>query len=149
MNFIVPQFLDVEDKIFGPVSVRQFLIIVVGIGLLIGAYQLADLSLFIIEAVFIAALTLAFAFLRVNSRPFHFFILTFIQTLKRPSLRIWKQEMTKERQRLSVTAKPKARIMKKTPLTASRLQELSLIVDTGGAYRQEDFEETETGSPKA
>lgn len=144
MNFVVPQFLDVEDKIFGPISVRQFLILVAGIGITIGAYQLADLSLFIIEAVFIASLTLAFAFLRVNARPFHYFILTFIQTLKRPNLRIWKQEVTREKRRTAVTAKPKARIMKKQAPTASRLQELSLIVDTGGAYREEDFQDSQS-----
>ena len=26
-RFVVPQFIDVEDKIFGPVTVRQFLIL--------------------------------------------------------------------------------------------------------------------------
>ncbi|KKS92044.1 MAG: hypothetical protein UV69_C0039G0006, partial [Parcubacteria group bacterium GW2011_GWE2_43_12] len=29
-QFVVPQFIDVEDKIIGPITVRQFIIIMVG-----------------------------------------------------------------------------------------------------------------------
>ena len=74
-QFTVPQFIDVEDKIFGPITVRQFIIILVAFMFSVIAYKLADFTLFL-------ALTLLFfitsgivAFLRINSRPFHYFIL--------------------------------------------------------------------------
>ena len=47
-QFTVPQFIDVEDQILGPITVRQFVIVLAdGIFLAI-SYKLADLTLFII-----------------------------------------------------------------------------------------------------
>jgi hypothetical protein len=139
MQFVVPQFIDVEDKILGPISVRQFVILIIGTGLVFGVYRFADFSLFLFEAVIIVTLTMAFAFLRVNGRPFHFFILNFFQTLKRPKLRIWKQEVSHADLRLPKVTRPVQRAKaEKSPLSMSRLAELTLVVDTGGAYKQED-----------
>lgn len=141
MQFVVPQFIDVEDKILGPLSVRQFIILIVGTGLLFIAFRFADLSLFIIEATVIVISIMGFAFIRVNGRPFHFFLINFLQTLRKPKLRIWRREVTREDLRLPrVTAPPKQQIKMKPALTASRLAELSLVVDTGGAYKQEDYD---------
>ena len=44
--FTVPQFIDVEDKIIGPITTRQFIICLVGLGLLVlAAYLLAIQSM--------------------------------------------------------------------------------------------------------
>ena len=48
-QFVVPQFIDVEDKVIGPVTVRQFLILLVGGGVLFIAYRLSDFTLFLID----------------------------------------------------------------------------------------------------
>lgn len=139
MHFVVPQFLDVEDKIFGPVSVRQFIILLIGAGLLFAAYRFADFSLFLIEAFFIAVGIIAFAFIRVNGRPFHDFLFHILQTTKKPRLRVWHHEATPlPRQATKMTDVKKTTTIPKKPLTKSRLAELSLVVDTGGAYRGED-----------
>jgi hypothetical protein len=139
MQFLVPQFIDVEDKIFGPFSVRQFIILIVAAGALFVSFRLADTGLFIVEAVIIAVLTIAFAFIRVNGRPFHYFLINLIQMIRRPQLRIWHRDVTSEELRLPrVVAPPKHNVQHKPPLTASRLAELSLVVDTGGVYKQEE-----------
>ncbi|MFH1171383.1 MAG: PrgI family protein [bacterium] len=141
MQFVVPQFIDVEDKILGPISVRQFIILIVGTGLIFAAYRFADFALFLVEAIFLATATMAFAFLRVNGRPFHFFLLNFIQTLKRPRLRIWKQELLKSALQIPKVTRPaKQAMVSKPPISNSRLAELTLVVDTGGAYKQEEYE---------
>ena len=80
---------------------------------------------------------ITFAFLKINGRPFHYFLLNLIQTLRRPSLKIWNKEVyfdeiAKEKK----TPTPKY-IPPKQHLSATRLSELSLVVDTGGAYREE------------
>ncbi len=141
MQFVVPQFIDVEDKILGPLSVRQFIIMIIGTGLIFAAYRFADFALFLFETIVILVLTMAFAFLRVNGRPFHLFLLNFIQTLRKPKLRVWRRVISKEELRLPrVAPPPKHAIKQKAPLTRSRLAELSLTVDTGGVYKQEDYE---------
>lgn len=140
MQFVVPQFIDVEDKILGPLSVRQFIIIIIGTGLIFAAYRFADFSLFLVEAITLGVLTMAFAFLRVNGRPFHLFVLNFSQTLRKPKLRIWRRVISKEELSLpKVLAPPKQQLMAKTLPSQSRLSELALIVDTGGVYKQEDY----------
>lgn len=138
-QFTVPQFIDVEDKIIGPLTTRQFLIALVG--LIIGAieYKIFDFSLFITCAVFNFLLVFVFAFIKINGRPFHFFMLNMIQTLKRPAIRIWaKQEFVKAVEDDEIVVK-EAMPTKTINLKTSRLDQLSLMVDTYGEYRGEDL----------
>lgn len=139
-QFTVPQFIDVEDKIFGPITTRQFLIILLGCIVSAISYKLFDFSLFIFVLIIISFLCLMFSFARINGRPFHFFVLNFIQTIKRANLRIWNNgnpsEAVFEQQEMSAVEP-----IKYAPaqfITTSRLDELSLIVDTSGAYMGED-----------
>jgi len=138
-KFIVPQFIDVESKIFGPITTRQFLIILSG--LLVGflAYKLSDFTLFLLEAFVIFVLIIAFAFAKVNGAPFHIFLLNYIVTLKSPKIRIWKREPYQKPATLADKDKKieSEIIVKKRTSPVSNLSELSLIVDTGGAYRGE------------
>ena len=137
-QFVVPQFIEVEDKIFGPVTVRQFLILL-GAGLIcFVAYRYADFALFVMALVVVGGLALVFAFVKINGQTFHYFILNLLQTLRRPKLRIWYFMASEfnykiDRENFTLAAK----ITPEKHYTASRLAELSLIVDTRGAYRGE------------
>src|SRR3989338_4385631 len=94
-QFVVPQFIDVEDKVIGPITVRQFIILLSGSGLCFIAYKLSDFTLFLLETVFILVLTFVVAFVKVNGRPVHYFILNIIQTSKKPKIRIWQKFFSK------------------------------------------------------
>jgi len=135
-QFVVPQFLDVESKIIGPLTVRQFLIFLIGAGLIFIVFKLASFWMAAIEGLLIFALTGVFAFLKINGRPFHYFLINMIQTLRRPSLKVWNKEAGAEKIKYEKKPKP-LKIIPKKHLTATRLSELSLVVDTGGAYREE------------
>src|SRR3989339_2090179 len=88
-QFVVPQFIEVEDQILGPITIRQFLILLVGGLINFLAYKFADFTLFIVTVVVIGGLSLVFAFVKVNGQTFHYFVLNLIQTLRRPGLRVW------------------------------------------------------------
>ncbi|MAF25537.1 hypothetical protein CL634_08205 [bacterium] len=139
-QFVVPQFIDIEDKIIGAVTVRQFIILLVGGGLSFIAYKLSDLSLFILEVVLIMGISGVIAFIKINGRPIHYFFLNFFQTSRMPRLQIWQKRLTKQeaKERLFV---PEVTLPVEGPsrpsIGSSRLAELSLIVDTGGAYQGE------------
>jgi hypothetical protein len=142
-QFVVPQFIDVEDKIIGPITTRQFLIILVGGLLLFIEFKLSDLVLFLILGFFTAVFTFAFSFLKVNGMPLHFFVVNIIQTFRRPNLRIWDKnlhpnELKALLQNGHATAVSPVDVKKRVSLSHSRLQELSLLVDTGGAYKPEE-----------
>lgn len=70
MDYQVPQFIDVEDKIFGPLTLKQFIYLAGGAG--ICAIILLYLPFFfaLLAALPVAALALALAFYKVNSKPF-------------------------------------------------------------------------------
>ena len=144
-QFTVPQFIDVEDKIIGPITTRQFIIMLSGCILIAIFYRLFDFSLFVTAALFDFALTFIFSFAKINGRPFHYFVLNVIQTLKKPSLRVWnhvdvidtkiddKKDKDILEQSIGVVAKNKPSL--------SRLNELSLIVDTQGMYKGESVDD--------
>lgn len=136
-QFVVPQFLDVENKIIGPLTVRQFITFLIGAGLIFLIFKLAAFWMAAIEGLLIFALTGMFAFLKINGRAFHFFLLNMLQTVRRPTLKVWNKFGTMKTIKEEKPKPPKTFIPKQR-LTVSRLNELSLVVDTGGAY-QEDF----------
>ena len=143
-KFIVPQFIDAEDKIWGPITVRQFVIVLVGGLLVFIAYKLADFSLFIFETIIIIALVAIFAFYKYNGAPFHVFAFNFIQTIKKPKSRIWgKQEVpviTYHTKNEGATAPPPPR---KPLVSNKKISELSLVIDTGGIYKGEKYSNQE------
>ncbi len=139
IQFTVPQFIDIEDKIFGPITVRQFIISLVGVLLIALCYKLFDFTLFIIIGLFIFALTGLFAFVKVNGTAFHYFMLNIIQTLKKPRLRVWRKDDTLIHSlEFDQPVKAAAVAAAVRPYSLSRLNELSLIVDTQGSYQGEE-----------
>ena len=78
---VVPQFLDVEDKIIGPVTVRQFIELIVGGLVEVIMYKTLDFPAFVVFGLIVLSLTVVVAFARINGQPFHLFLLNFIQLL--------------------------------------------------------------------
>jgi len=137
---MVPQFIDVEDKIFGPITTRQFIIILVGGTIEFVLFKLLSFVTFIIIGFPLLALTGTLAFFRVNGQPFHFFLLNLVQTMRRPRLKVWDNTLTAGELRelmREVPEKPPPKPPTKEPLSVTKLQELSLIVNTGGVYKPE------------
>ncbi|MDA2921732.1 hypothetical protein MYX07_00515 [Patescibacteria group bacterium AH-259-L07] len=138
MQFVVPQFIDVESKIIGPVTPKQFVILIITALFLFVSYKLADFTLFIIEAVIIFGLGVTLAFLKVNGQPFYFFLLNIGHSLKKPSLRIWKKEMIPIVEEKGKKLKEEEKVVTaRKPLATSKLSQLALQVDTGGRYEEE------------
>jgi len=137
-QFTVPQFIDVESKIIGPITTRQFLILL-GAAVIVGiSYRLFDFSLFLTIAIVVVIIAALFSFVKINGRPFHFFVLNLVQTWRRPGMRVWSHSgsMTVDEPLAdSVTKAP--RPVAKEPYQVSRLSELALIVDTKGKYKGE------------
>ena len=145
MQFVVPQFIDIESKIIGPVTPKQFIILIVTAGLIFTCYKLADFTLFIIEAIFLLGLGIVLAFVKVNSQPIYYFFLSLVQIVKKPSLRIWKREeirVLEKKIREKKGEETKGVITPRRILSSSRLSQVALLVDTGGRY-EEESEETE------
>ncbi len=139
-QFVVPQFIDVEDKIFGPITTRQFLILLVAGLIIFIAYKFADFALFITALALFGGLSLVLAFVKVNGQTFHYFILNIVQTKIKPSLRIWRKSYSNSELdylRKLEPFQPEARPLAKE-VKSSHIRDLSLLVNTGGFYKPED-----------
>ena len=93
-KFIVPQFIDNEDKILGPVTVRQFVLSLAGAFAIFLEYRLLTLPFFIFSGLLTVGIVGMFGFMKVNGQPFHIFFLNAVQTLLRPPLRVWDKNPT-------------------------------------------------------
>src|SRR3989338_9198817 len=92
MRFQVPQFIEVEDKIFGPLTFKQFIYIAGGAG--IGVVLFIFLPKFLAILIFlpIAIFTAALAFYKVNDKPFINMVEAFVKYHFTNKLYIWKKE---------------------------------------------------------
>jgi hypothetical protein len=95
MQFQVPQFINVEDKIIGPLTLKQFLYILFGGIALFILYNLVNLFIFILLAIPIAALVYALAFIKIHKQPFINVIKNFLGFLKKPDFYVWKKPVIK------------------------------------------------------
>ncbi len=143
-QFVVPQFLDVEAKIIGPITMRQFAIMILAALFDFLAFRLiSNILVFVVIALIITGLAAVFAFARVNGQPFHIIFLNMVQTIRKPLIRIWdknrsdadiKVMMKKEEEGIPEPLPVKA------SLDSSRLGDITLILNTGGTYNPETHE---------
>ena len=140
-QFVVPQFIDVEDKILGPITTRQFAILMITALVMFIIYKILYIWYAVAIDVMLLGMALVVAFVRINGQPFHYFLLNFVQTFRRPSVRVWNKELTDAEiialAKVEIPPPPPAKVYKEAP-TTSRLSELALIVNTGGVYHPED-----------
>lgn len=91
MQFQVPQYIEVEDKIIGPLTLKQFLYLAAGGGILFMLWFFIKLWLFIILAIVIGFFCAALAFYKVNGRPLITFLGSIMVYFKKPKLYIWRK----------------------------------------------------------
>lgn len=92
MQFQVPQFIDVEDKIFGPFTFKQFIYLLGGAGASFALYKLLPIYFSIPLIIPIATLALALTFYKVNNRPFIAIMESAVNYYIGAKLYIWKQK---------------------------------------------------------
>jgi len=92
MRFEVPQFIEVEDKIFGPFTWKQFVYLAGGGGILFTLYLFLPFVLFLVFAVPIGVFVAALAFYPVNSRPFSVFLESVVTYFSKTKLYLWKKQ---------------------------------------------------------
>ena len=92
LQFNVPQFIEVEDKIIGPLTLKQFLYIGAGAGLLFMLWFFLTLGAFLIVAIPVGLLCGALAFYKPNGRPFISFLGSLLKYLKKPRLYLWRKK---------------------------------------------------------
>ncbi|PIR37274.1 MAG: hypothetical protein COV34_03570 [Candidatus Zambryskibacteria bacterium CG10_big_fil_rev_8_21_14_0_10_42_12] len=95
MRFQTPQFIDIEDKIIGPLTIKQFVYLAGGAGLCFALYRFLPLFLAIILIIPVATLAGALAFYKVNNKGFVNLLEAMVRFVLNSKLYIWKKSEKK------------------------------------------------------
>lgn len=123
MRYQVPQFIEVEDKIFGPLTLKQFVYLAGGAGLCLAFFTLLPFFVFVILALPVMGLSLALAFYRVNDRPFITAIEHAFGFYTNSKLYLWKQRPPELVQKQAAASPTSLAVVPK--LSESRLKDLA------------------------
>ena len=127
MQFQVPQFIEVEDKIFGPLTFRQFVFVAGGLGM---CYLLWRILPIFVAAPLIAGvggLAAALAFMQYNGRPFIVALENGFFYLIRGKLYLWNNERSHMKAKVAPQAAHQDVFIPR--LSESRLHELAWSLD--------------------
>ena len=127
MRYQVPQFIEVEDKVIGPFTVKQFVYLVGGAGMSFIIYTFLPIYIAFILIAGVIPLSLALAFYKINNKPFIDFLESAFMFYTKKNLYIWK----KEEKKIEVKAKEteSAAQVYVPRLSDSKLKELSWTLD--------------------
>ena len=133
MQFKVPQFLDIEDKIFGPFTFRQFVYLAGGAGLCFVLYKLLGLLIGFIPMLVIAGISLALTFYRPNNKPLINMIEAGFKYFVQNKLYVWKRRKAKKIEKKAeeekIQAEKSAINLERSRFTGSKLKDLAWSLD--------------------
>jgi len=128
MRFQVPQYIEVEDKIFGPLTVKQFIYVVGSAGIVFVLYSFLPFFLAILLGAPVVALGMALAFYKVNDRPFIVTLEAAFQYMGRRRLYVWKKQDRKISEKVEEDAETND-LLFVPKLSDSKLKDLSWSLD--------------------
>jgi hypothetical protein len=128
MEYQVPQFIDVEDRIIGPLTLKQFIYLAGGAGFAVLTYFYLPFILWVILATPVVALAVALAFYKMNGKPFIEILEAGFAYYIGDKLFLWHREEKKAEQPHEVAPTPL--VGQGGPrLTSGKLRELAWSLD--------------------
>jgi len=125
-RYQVPQYIEVEDKIFGPLTFKQFIYLIGSGGFAFVAFRIFPGFIAILVAAPVIGLATALAFYKINNKPFVFTLEAAFRYFTKNRLYIWKKEAGKIKRKTKKIEGNKVQIPK---LSSSRLGELTWGLD--------------------
>ncbi|MFA5934791.1 MAG: PrgI family protein [Candidatus Paceibacterota bacterium] len=130
MQFQVPQFIEVEDRIFGPLTLRQSLYVGGGIGAGIMLYVYIPYKFIaILIAIPVVAFSLALAFYLVNGKPLTNTIENAIYYFSKDKLYLWKKVEKKPTKKLEDQINLVKTTFSVPKISESKLKDLTWSLD--------------------
>jgi PrgI family protein len=128
MEYQVPQFIEVEDKVIGPFSFKQFVFIAGGAGLCVIIFLYLPFMFAVLLDLPIAALTFALAFYKINNKSFIDILEAGFNFYTKDRLFLWRKE-SKEQKSTPIAPQVQPPQREKLGLTSGKLKELAWSLD--------------------
>lgn len=135
MRFKVPKDVDIEDRIAGPLTLKQLGWLGGGAGICIILWKMVDFQLFILLAVIILGLSGAFAFVRPYNQSLVGFCGSVMLFLSKPKQYFWRRiGINFPRQKRSKDKKDQDLMpLVRKGLPTEEIERVSETLDSGGA----------------
>lgn len=140
MRFEVPQFIEIEDKIFGPLTWKQFIYLGGGAGAGVIAFFWLPFLFFVFIAIPVGAFSAALAFYPVNNRPFSIFLESVYRYFTNNRLYLWKRRSPFTPQKVSPQVShlpPRTTHHMENPQSKDKLSSLSRQLELNALAKQE------------
>lgn len=92
MRFQVPQFIETEEKIVGPFTLKQFIFIAIGGALLFFIFFVVPPGIFLYIGIPVALLFLGLALMKVDDMPIYLYLFYALNYFLNPRRYIYKSE---------------------------------------------------------
>ncbi len=138
---IVPQYIDVEDKIVGPLTWKHLGWMFGGTAMAAVAFTMLDKITFIIVAIPIAIATAAMAFAKPMGVPLVEFLGYGFTFLFRPKKYIWQREVENQKSKTNKKPVEITTTSKEKELTTDDITAIAQTLDSGGKERNERIQE--------
>lgn len=97
MQFSVPQFIEVESKIVGPLTIKQFAFVAIPSLLAFALFFVLNIVFWVPLAVVLVGLGVSFAFIKIGGRPLYSIALYGLKFFWQPKLYLWKPAIFEEK----------------------------------------------------
>jgi len=130
MQFQVPQFIEIEDKIFGPLTLKQFIYLGGGLGACVALwfyipYKIVSVILIIPVLIF----SLALAFYKTNGKAFIDVVEAAFYYYLGSKLYIWRKEEKKPETKLADQVQAARSMIVVPKMSESKLKDLTWSLD--------------------
>lgn len=141
-QYKVPQEVESEDTIIGPLTMKQFLKLVVGCIFAYFVYVAYPKIYFFFLGIPILVFSFLVAFVKINGQPFEKFLWASITFFFRPQKRIWKKIPENKEEKI-ITPQKKDTVLPPKKVSKSELERLAYILDTRGYVNPPEEEKEE------
>ncbi len=135
-QFQVPQFITIEDKVIGPFTIKQFLYLAGGAGIVGLTYYFFQLVVVIPIALLVGSLAGSLAFLKINEQPFPAMLKHAIFYLIHPRLFLWKKDAGVKKTAPTATPAAQTVVSSIPKLSQSKLNDLAWSLDISQRLRE-------------
>ncbi len=141
MRFNVPKYIDIEDKIFGPLTFKQFVYLIGGGGLCVVVLWLSPSTLISVPLItLVIAFSLALAFWDYNGKPFIYTVKAVFHYLTNARAYVWKRRKheTKDEKQLQKELEQIEKIMEDKDSDTIGKKSVDVTVGSEGEGSQVD-----------
>lgn len=134
MRFKVPKDVDIEDRIVGPLTVKQLSWLGGGGAICLLLWKLIEFQVFVFVGIIIMSISASFAFVRPYNQSLVAFCGSVLLYLSKPKIYIWRriEQIFPRNNQISKNAKNDLVMVVKKGLSASEIENLAGTLDANG-----------------